>query len=58
VRVFDLRRARYIGHAKTHLQHVLIAVALHVVRLVSWLGGVPRAQTRPAPFAALMREAA
>ena len=58
VRVFDLRRARYIGHAKTHLQHVLIAVALNVVRLVSWLGGVPRAQTRPSPFAALMLEAA
>jgi transposase len=58
VRVFDLRRARYIGHAKTHLQHVLIAVALNVVRLISWLGGVPRAQTRPSPFAALMLEAA
>jgi transposase len=58
VRVFDLRRARYIGHAKTHLQHVLIAVALNVIRLVSWLGGVSRAQTRPSPFAALMLEAA
>jgi transposase len=58
VRVFDLRRTRYIGHAKTHLQHVLIAVALTVVRLVAWLSGVPRAQTRPSPFAALMLEAA
>ncbi len=58
VRAFDLRRTRYIGHAKTHLQHVLIAVALNVVRLVSWLGGGPRAQTRPSPFAAVMLEAA
>jgi hypothetical protein len=60
VRIFDLdlRWARYIGHAKTHLQHVLITVALNVVRLVSWLGGVSPAQTRPSPFAALMLEAA
>jgi transposase len=58
VRVFDLRRTRYIGQAKTHLQHVLIAVALDVVRLVAWLGGVPRAQTRHSPFAALMLAAA
>ncbi len=58
VRVFDLRRARYIGQAKTHLQHILIATALNVVRLVSWLAGTPRARTRPSPFAALMLEAA
>jgi transposase len=58
VRVFDLRRTRYIGHAKTHLQHVLIATALNVVRLSSWLAGAPRAQTRPSPFVALMLEAA
>jgi transposase len=43
VRVFDLRRTRYMGHAKTHLQHVLMATALNVVRLVSWLDGTPRA---------------
>ena len=58
VRAFDLRRTRYSGHAKTHLQHVLIAAALNVVRLVSWLDGTPRAQTRSSPFVALMREAA
>jgi transposase len=58
VRVFDLRRSRYIGHAKTHLQHILTATALNVVRLVSWLAGTPRAQTRPSPFGALMLAAA
>jgi transposase len=58
VRVFDLRRTRYIGQAKTHLQHVLIATALNVVRLTSWLAGAPRAQTRPSSFVALMLEAA
>jgi len=50
VRVFDLRRTRSIGHAKTHLQQVLIAVALNVVRLASWLAGVLQAQTRPLPL--------
>jgi hypothetical protein len=28
VRAFDLRRSRYIGLAKTHLQHILIAAAI------------------------------
>ena len=58
VRVFDLRRARYIGHAKTRLQHILIATALNVVPLVSWLAGTPLATTRPSPFVALMQDAA
>ena len=43
VRVFDLRQARYIGHAKTHLQHILIAVALNVARLCAWVAGTARA---------------
>ena len=53
VRVCGLRQARYRGAAKAQLQHVLIAVALNVVRLVAWLAGRPRAQTRTAPFARL-----
>ncbi len=31
VRCFDLRRARYIGLAKTHLQHILIAAAMNLM---------------------------
>ena len=58
VRLFDLRHARYVGHAKTHLQHVLTAVALNVVRLVDWLDGRPRARTWTTPFEAVMRAAA
>lgn len=58
VRVFDLRRARYIGQAKTHLQHILTAVALNVARLADWLAGRQQARTRPSPFVALMLEAA
>jgi hypothetical protein len=32
--------------AKTHLQHLLIAVALNVARLVDWFRGHRRARTR------------
>jgi transposase len=58
VRVFDLRRTRCIGHAKTHLQHILIATALNVARLADWCDDRPRVHTRPTPFVALMLEAA
>jgi len=53
IRVFGLRRARYIGIAKTHLQHVLIATAINVVRALRWLEQVPLAQTRHSHFARL-----
>jgi transposase len=53
VRAFGLRRARYRGHAKTHLQHVATAVAINVRRVTDWLNGVPRAETRCSHFAAL-----
>jgi transposase len=41
-----IRRARYIGIAKAHLQNVLTAVALNFVRLLNWLGGTTPAQAR------------
>jgi len=52
-RSFDLRRSRYIGLPKTHLQHVLTAVAMNLTRVFAWLQKVPRAQTRRPRFAAL-----
>ena len=58
VRTCDLRRARYIGHARVHLQHVLTAVALNVVRLAHWFAGHPRIRTKPTPFVALFSAAA
>jgi transposase len=58
VRAFALRQARYGGLAKTRLQHILTAVAINVVRLVGWLGGVPHAKTRTSRFAALAPHAA
>ncbi len=53
VRAFGLRRTRYWGVAKTHLQHVAIAAAINIDRLVAWLDGRPWAQTRTSRFAAL-----
>jgi transposase len=53
VRTFDLRRTRYIGLAKTHLQHMLIAVAMNLVRTVHWLNEEPLARTRPSAFVRL-----
>ena len=53
VRRCDLRQARYCGLAKTRLQHILIAAALTLVRVVAWWRGDPQATTRQSAFAAL-----
>jgi transposase len=58
IRRYGLRHARYIGLAKTHLQHLLTAVALNVVRLGEWWLGMPLAKTRCSPFATLRMAAA
>ncbi len=52
-RVVDLRRTRYIGLAKTHLQHVVTAAATNVLRLVAWFEEVPRGFTRRSALARL-----
>src|SRR6266487_4946622 len=53
VRAFGMRRSRYVGHRKTHLQHVAIASAINVVRLVAWLRGDRPEKTRTSAFARL-----
>jgi transposase len=53
VRAFELRRCRYVGEAKTRLQHLMIGVALNVVRLFAWEQKSPRGQTRRSRFVAL-----
>jgi transposase len=53
VRAFGLRRPRYGGLAKTHVQHVAIAAAINIDRMVAWLDERPRAMTRLSRFAAL-----
>jgi transposase len=53
-----MRRTRYRGLDKTHLQHVAIATAINVDRLVAWFNGRPLAPTRLSRFAALAPEQA
>ena len=53
IRRCGLRQARYIGLAKTHLQHLATAAALNVVRLGEWWAGTPQAKTRYSPFTRL-----
>ena len=53
VRAFGLRRSRYWGLAKTHLQHIATAAAINIDRIVTWLDERPRAMTRISRFAAL-----
>ncbi len=53
VNPLDLRHARYLGLAKTHLQAIATAVAVNFQRLVAWLRGDRLAPTRRSAFAAL-----
>lgn len=53
VRRMGLRQSRYIGLARTHLQHVATAAAINVVRTVNWLAGEEPEATRISPFQAL-----
>ena len=53
VQALGMRRSRYIGEAKTHLQHVLTAAAINLKRVFAWWEGIPRAKTRTSAFAAL-----
>jgi len=53
VRDCGLRRCRYVGLAKTHLQHTASAAALNLERFWNHLEGKPLAKTRVSRFAAL-----
>jgi transposase len=55
-RSYSLRRTRYLGQAKTHLQHLLSAVALNLARFVAWVQETPLASTRTSAFAALAQQ--
>lgn len=55
VRVSELRRARYIGLAKTRLQHLMTATAINLMRVGDWLEGRARAPTRQSTFERLYR---
>jgi transposase len=48
-RRFDLRRSRSIGLARPHLQQLLNATAMNVVRVIAWLRGKPGDERRRKP---------
>ena len=56
VRRCGLRRCRYVGWAKTQLQHLLTAAALNLVRVGQWLLDTPRARTRRDAFVRLLTQ--
>jgi transposase len=58
VRVTGLRRARYVGAAKTHLQHLATATVINLLRVSDWLDEHPRAKTRQSRFECLFPKAA
>jgi transposase len=53
VRGKGLRRARYDGLHKVHLEHILIAVAINLVRIDAVLTNTPRGKTRQSHFTRL-----
>ncbi len=53
VRANDLRRARYIGLAKVHLQHIATAAAINLARIFAWFSEIPLAKTRISPLSFL-----
>ncbi len=55
VRAFGLRRAKYVGLAKTHLQHVLAATAINFTRINNWILDIPLEKSRISAFERLMQ---
>jgi transposase len=50
LRVTGLRKARYSGMSKSHLQNLLSAAAVNLIRVDGWLSGVERISERLTPF--------
>lgn len=57
VRAFGMRRSRYRGEAKTHLQETAAAAAINVLRVTDWLTGLRPKTTQLSRFAALANAA-
>lgn len=51
--VTGIRRARYRGLTKTHLDHIYSAAALNLIRLHAWWNGRPLDRTRTSHLARL-----
>jgi transposase len=54
VRALGMRRSRYVGKAKIHLQHLATAAAINLGRVADWIAGADREQTRRSAFARVM----
>jgi transposase len=48
-----MRRSRYYGLAKTHLQNLFTATAINMQRILNWWAEIPRSRTRVSHLAAL-----
>ena len=57
VRTCGLRRSRYIGEEKVHLEQVLIGTAINFLRVSEWLAETPKAKTRQSAFVKLLAPA-
>jgi transposase len=49
IRRFALRQSRDLGFARTHLQQLLTATAMNIVRVIAWLKGEPLGERRRKP---------
>jgi Phage integrase family/Transposase DDE domain len=49
IRRFDVRQSRYRGLARTHLQQLLTATAMNIVRVIAWLKGESLGERRRKP---------
>jgi transposase len=49
IRCVELRRSRYLGLARPHLQQLLTATAMNVVRVIAWRWGEPLGERRRQP---------
>jgi DDE family transposase len=49
IRRFAVRQSRYRGLARTHLQHLLTATAMNLVRVIAWLKGASFGERRRKP---------
>jgi transposase len=53
IRAFELRHCRYVGLAKSHLQHILTVAAMNLVRVFAWWEERLLAKTRKSRLASL-----
>ncbi|MFE6555692.1 IS1182 family transposase [Streptomyces sp. NPDC057746] len=53
IRTCGLRRTRYRGLQKTHVQHILTALACNVTRITDWIATPTQKQRAPSHFHAL-----